>query len=256
MYTPFHIDSMIESHVLIKKRLKSQDVQVTFNLNSSRKVDPSIEQEALDNWYKNLQTYKENNQKIWDGTTYRLNTLKIYENSLDLELSTVKFSTINGYRDIFKKYDLNTEYYIDHISVGALIKTSDNKYLFGERSGKTAARSPIDLIGGGASKDELEITSGEDFETLLLKEIEEETNLDLNHIKKSEIIGIVRSQSTNVIIIFEVILNISSQNVLRLFKQRGDDEMKSLVFVEQANLKESLGLMGGYRVLLYDLINC
>jgi len=77
-------------------------------------------------------------------------------------------------------FQVGEQYYCNGLAIGGLIKTKDNKYIFGKRTGKTIAVHNIDIIGGIV--EDLGIKTGEELAKCNLKEIDEETNIQEEHI--------------------------------------------------------------------------
>lgn len=88
----------------------------------------------------------------------------------------------------------------------------------------------------------------------LCEECKEEVNIDPQAISPAHVLGIVRSASTNVIIIYHLELNLTAAEVKVLFVQENDGEMKGLVFVEQSKLKSYLHSLGGYKPQVAELL--
>jgi 8-oxo-dGTP pyrophosphatase MutT (NUDIX family) len=131
-----------------------------------------------------------------------------------------------------------------------MIRTSDGRYIFGKRS----RNGVLDVIGGGAQQDEMEIKEGIDLERNLRKEMFEETGIQESQVELIQPIGIVHSITTNIIFISLVQLNISQSQMNDIFKNRLEDEMSDLVYVTEAEIKTFLKEMPSYRPLIVDLL--
>jgi 8-oxo-dGTP pyrophosphatase MutT (NUDIX family) len=131
-----------------------------------------------------------------------------------------------------------------------MIRTFDGRYIFGKRS----RNGVLDVIGGGAQQDEMEIKEGIDLERNLRKEMFEETGIQESQVELIQPIGIVHSITTNIIFISLVQLNISQSQMNDIFKNRLEDEMSDLVYVTEAEIKTFLKEMPSYRPLIVDLL--
>jgi hypothetical protein len=245
----------MEPKILFKGKILPQNINIHYSLTSNRKVNEDYEAQALNKWSEIYSKAKDEGKEIWISNYYRLDELKQNNNKLDLTLSTIPFSLILGYRELGLLQNLHQDYYTNHMSVGSLVQTSDNKYIFGERSGKTMSRSNIDMIGGGLNTTEINLNSGEDIYQMLIKEFEEEISLKFSDISSSECIGIVLSRNMNVIFIFETKLKISSEKLYSNFKSINDKkELKDLIFIDEDKLGGYLDELGSYKSLVKELL--
>ena len=189
--------------------------------------------------------------RVWDGTYYRVLNPSVFEGN---EPSPILLGTI-AYRYIATFPSLSQEHSrfnldpLNHLSTVALIRTTDDLYVFGVRK----RNGTVDLIGGGVQSDEIEIHSGADLETNLHKEIFEEAGLNRADIEDLPGIGIVLSGTSNVLIVGYSQLTVNSAEVQKRFEQRTDDEINRLVFVSANKAREFLIQMSDYRRLLTQL---
>lgn len=242
---------MITPSLVLKKTFNPEEITIVKKNKTNRLIDKSLEQKAKIAWEK---IFQESNEEFWDGTCYRLDNIEeVKKGSLNFEISTIKYSLVIGYKEISKENKLAPEQYSNHISTGGLIKTTDDIYIFGNKS-EDLKNPQISLIGGGLQEDELKVNSGRDIERNLFKEIKEEINLSKQDVLSNKIIGILMSGSSGIIIVFETTLNISSQQVLENFKKRSDKEIKSLVFIQQNKLKGFVAEQKDYGSLIQDLL--
>lgn len=214
-----------------------------------------MEQRINETWKVLLTYYAEHGMRVWDAPHYRLNNIaEVSSGSCRLELSVVMFSTVKSLIEIRRHCPLPDSYNSYHLNVGALIKTSDNFYLFGARS-NTAYANKTDIIGGGLQVDELPIASGNDIRKTLFKEMQEEANISETQVVSSEVMGILLSSSTGLIILFDVCLNSAKAELVSRFVTRSDQEMADLIFVPATELVSFLEGLHDYRKLIPKLLH-
>jgi hypothetical protein len=245
---------VINPKVLLKQRCRAKDIEIVLNSPSKRILNPLIEEKIPEIWKKMVKEAEGKQITIWDGTYYRLENIKeVIAGLKRLELGTIKYSALQAYKIMSKQIELTADEYTNFISTIGITKTTDNYYVFGLR-GKTVHSDNIDFIGGGLQEDEIVVTYGLDIERSQYKEMKEEANILIKDISKCEMVGILRSTSMNVLFVFEIDLNISKNKVMEKFKQRSDNEMQELIFVERNNLENYLKALPGYRPLVWDLL--
>ncbi len=138
-------------------------------------------------WQEQLEKSKFENWELHNGEIYTIQKVI----TRDLLHTEIQFSTCE-YKDIVLKQKilnvnkvgvqhvepLRNEFEL-HATVGLILKTSDNKFVFGIRNNKTLLKSgSIGLIGGTLNKDELEIQNFDDIAIFAKKEFQEELNLN------------------------------------------------------------------------------
>jgi hypothetical protein len=243
---------MIEPKVLVKGNFEFSQIDVNNSAASNRKINPKLEKE-IDNKWQSLNT-NPHGKRVWNAITYRLNNSYVKNNILYIELAEIEYKVRCIMKDLPAVEKLGEDYYHKGASIGTLLKTSDNKYIFGELAGNTMNSNKIDFIGGVLSKDELPIQNSLDLKKALFKEIKEEINVDDYCIKSTSIIGMVLSHNYHVVIISLSELNIDSKEVLRLFSKQNDNEMKSIIFVEESEISKFLKDAGNYKPAVEKLL--
>lgn len=237
-----------------ENNLTLDDIYLSFTDKSNLVLTKELEDSIEDSWREDLEIAKVQNRDLWDGTTFRINKLKISEKKVDIEISTMSFKQITGLRKIMRVGDIAEASIPKHISCGGIIKTTDDFYIIGVRSGKTMSTSTIDLIGGGASKDEFKLENSKDLLNIAIEEMEQETGIDKTKIEASRLLGLILSPTATYIFIFQVDLSISRDDADRIFKENHDNEMSNLLFLKKEDLTAKLDEAGGYRVLLNALM--
>ncbi len=199
---------MVKPIILAQGKFKPEDIAVTVS-ESSRKIDPEIESQIEQLWEKKLQGAQEKGQKIYNGLSYRLNSLKSEHGKLDLDFGVFDFKTRECLLEAEGYFDLSEDFWRKGCHTLATVKTSDSKYLLVDLSGKSMNLNKTVLLGG-IMETEPPIKVGEDLFESLFRELEEEA-----FIKRSEIVScllklVYINSKTNVGFYFEVPLNISS----------------------------------------------
>lgn len=192
-------------------------------------------------------------QRIWDGTYYRLlNPEQVGNGSSPgtLRLGTIRYRYVATFPILHEHHAGHQLEPLLHLSTLALLCTSDGYYLFGKRSWN----GEIDLIGGGVQRDELAVATGADLERNLLKEIREETGISGNDIHQLSGIGILVSETSNVLIAAHANLALARPEALARFTLRTENEMSEPVLIPENMLASALRSMRGYRPLLSELM--
>jgi 8-oxo-dGTP pyrophosphatase MutT (NUDIX family) len=242
MYTP---------RIILKKKFQFSDIRVEI-VSDEWKANPAYDEQVAKAWVEKQELAKKEGATIWDGLYYRVVNVDEIEKIKEpiLRLGTIYYRYIHTAPLLKESFFANKFEPPFHLSTTAAIRTSDGFYLFGKRSRNGA----IDLIGGGVQKDQLEITNGDDLEKNLLKEMAEEAGIQKSDIKEIEGIGILHSITSNILIVAHVQLNLSKQEAIAAFENRGENEMAEPIFIPEAELKPSLQKMTSYRPLIAELL--
>lgn len=245
---------MIQPRILIKGNFTSKNIEITTNLTSNRAISDDVEKQIETVWEQTVVDAKKNNQLIFDGESFRLDFYSVDADILKLELSKFKYkvrSSLNKLKDELE--ELGEKYYCNGLAIGGLIKTKENKFIFGKRSGNTITNNLEDFIGGILEPDV--IKDAEDLFRCNKQEILEEIGLNENHIISQKLIALVLSPSTNIIMLTYTRLNIDSGDVKNIFEQSNDKfEMAELVFIDEDKLIDHLHKLGSYKVAVAELL--
>ena len=234
------------------KKFSATDVVIASSQESEWKANPEYDDLVKETWKQKQSLAKEDGVNIWDGTYYRVANLAQIEESgkLSFELGTVPYRYIATAQDLNNSFIANKFEPFNHLSTATMIRTSDGRYIFGKRS----RNGQLDVIGGGAQKDEMEIEKGIDLERNLRKEMFEETGIQDSQIESLQGIGIVQSITTNIIFMSLVQLTVSQYQMTSIFKHRLEDEMSDLVYVPETEIETFLKQMPSYRPLIAELL--
>jgi 8-oxo-dGTP pyrophosphatase MutT (NUDIX family) len=214
----------------------------------------SYEDSVAGTWKQKQQEAERASVRIWDGLYYRVTNAEALEKGnglIHFALGTISYRYLATYRQLHAQHASHALDPLYHLSTAALIRTSDNWYVFGRRS----RNGSIDLIGGGVQQDELEVTTGADLERNLVKEIREE--LGISHTDLSAVLGlgIVLSSTSNVLVLAQVDLKTTKREVELGFDRREEDEMAEPVFVSHDEIRSFLRSLADYRALMPGLID-
>ena len=243
---------MFTPRILLGKRLDLAAVTIAcdgYEWNANAAYDACV----ADAWMQRQREAAAARLSIWDGINYRVvnaEALERCEGSVHLVLGTIRYryiATLRLLQNEHAKHALDPLY---HLTTAALICTSDDWYVFGRRAGNGS----VDLIGGGAQPDELEVAAGTDLERNLVKEIGEEIGIGSGDLRRIACIGVLLSSTSNVLVLSKADLTLTKREVERAFGDRSDDEMAEPVFVRPDELAPFLRSLTDYRALIPTLL--
>ncbi len=230
---------MIKPIILAKGRFKPEDLFITVSA-SNRKIDPKIENQLDRLWEEKLKKAKEHGKNIYNGLSYRLNFLKLDEGKLTLDFGVFDFKTRQCLIEAEGYYDLTEEYWRKGGHTLATVKTLDDKYLMVELSGKSMNENKTDFLGG-IMEIEPPIKSGADLFGSLYKELEEEAIIQKDNISAKALKMVYINYSTNVGFYFEILLDITSEELKQRFaKQIKELDIKSLKVLSRLDFIQEL----------------
>ncbi len=203
-------------------------------------------------WNERLRAAKDRGIKLWDAESYRIANVDEVEHTgtLVFKLGLVSYRYPATFQELQKIFIENNLKPIYHFSNGAMLRTNDGAYLFGKRS----TNGVTDIFGGAVQPGEVAVCSGADIEANILKEVEEEAGLDLHNMDSNYCIGILQSITSNVLTISHMQLNVSVEEVQKIFKNRKDDEMSELIVVPESDIEPFLKALPSYRPYIFDLL--
>ena len=211
--------------------------------------NPDYDLAVAAEWDKRTRRAAELGDHLWDGLSYRVANPDAWA-SRRLQLGTINYRYFATYRRLHETHRAHGLDPLHHLSIAALVRTSDNFYLFGRRR----VRRNVDLIGGGVQPDEMAVTCGADLEACLLKELREETGIPAAAVTELTGLGVVLSIISNILIIGHATLSITRAEAQAAFAHREEDEMGELEWVPAGRIQEYLRAMTDYRVLVADLL--
>jgi len=238
---------MLEPAILLKGPFRIADFAVEV-IEQPWRSHPEYEAAVALEWESRSRRAAEAGDHLWDGVSYRIANADAWS-TRRLQLGTVAYRYVATYRrlqDLHRAHGLEPT---SHLSICALIRTTDDFYLFGRRR----VRRNVDLIGGGVQPDELAVATGADLEQCLFKEMREETGIPADAVAALTGLGVVLSGSSNILIVGHAALALTLDAAQAAFAHREEDEMGELEVVPAAQSKPYLRGLPDYRALVADL---
>ena len=212
--------------ILVSGKFKPNDLQVSIS-ESNRKIDPIIEGKIEAVWEVKKKKADAEGKVCYNGISYRLNSIQEKDGKIFLDFGTFEYKVRDGLIAIPEYFNLPEEYWRKGCFSCASIRTSDDRYLMVELSGKSMNYNKVDLIGG-VMETNIGMTTGDDIFTSFYNELEEEAGIKEDDIKESHLHTIYLASGTNVAFYFEITLNVSSEELLERFKKNKDADIKSI----------------------------
>lgn len=195
---------------------------------SNREIDPNVEAQIEALWITKVMSAQAQGKTIYNGLSYRLNTLKQVDNNLHLDFGIFDFKTRECLVEAKGYEELSESYFRKGCHTQGTIRTIDGKYLLVELSGKSLNFNKVDFIGG-IMETKPELKTGEDIFQSFLLELEEEACITQKDIADIYLNIIYLNIHTNIGFYFEVLLNISSEQLVARFnKEAKDQDIQSL----------------------------
>jgi hypothetical protein len=204
---------------------------------SARLIDKSVEDSCLKIWNGMLIEAKKENRKLWDSEIYRFESISQDGVVTNFKVSTIPFSVVIS----TNKYIKETNNFDESLAplgmfTSCFVKTSDDKYLFIEKSNKYFTKKKISFIGGTLSKTEKEIHKGADLFGEVIKEVKEELGLSEEDVESVVFRSMYETKNLSICLLFEVILNCSFEQVKIKFDQGNDGEAVRVIAVDSIKL--------------------
>ena len=213
-------------NILLTGKFEPRDLIVSIS-QSTRKIDPTIERQLESIWEERIKRAKENGQNCYNGNSYRLNSIQERDGKVMLDFGIIEYKIRDGLIAIPEYYNLPQEYWRKGCFSSASIKTSDDRYLMAELSGKSMNPNKVDLIGG-VMETNIGMKTGDDIFQSLYNELEEEAGIEKKDIQESYLQTVYLASGTNVGLYFEIVLHVSSEELLERFKDNKDADIKSI----------------------------
>ncbi|MEI6479993.1 MAG: hypothetical protein WCO12_00515 [bacterium] len=217
-------------------KFKPDDLVVSLG-ESTRKINPVIENKIDTIWEAKLKKAKEDGRVCYNGTPYRLNSLEKKENKLFLDFGPVEFKAVAGLTSIPEYFTLSESFYIKQCFNHSTVRTADGCYLMVELSGKSMNMNVVDFIGGMMEKP-MEMATRDDVFNSMYVELEEEACIKKTDIEEMYLRGVYLGTMTGIGFYFETVLKVSSEELIERFKKENkDQDIKSLkVFTREEYL--------------------
>jgi len=136
---------------------------------------------------------KKKNSFLFDGIAYSLLSFSQKDNILTFEIQKTGYKCFNG-TNLNPEFSYPSYEMANILAVCSLVKTRDQKFLFGKRSNFVAEGKGLwHIPGGNVDK----IYEKNTLEKIMIKELQEECNIDKSLISEIKNIGFGRSKTTN-----------------------------------------------------------
>jgi 8-oxo-dGTP pyrophosphatase MutT (NUDIX family) len=239
---------MFEPAILLKGPFRIADFTIEI-VDHVWQPHPEYESAVAVEWESRTRRAAELGDHLWDGITYRVANADAWSTGR-LRLGTIAYRYLATYRRLHEMHRAAALEPLNHLSIAALVRTSDDAYLFGRRR----VRGNVDLIGGGVQPDEMAVATGDDLEQSLFKELREETGIPAAAVTALTGLGVVLSSVSNILIIAHATLSLGRAAAEARFAHREEDEMGALEFVPAADIRPYLRSLPDYRVLVAELL--
>lgn len=224
--------------ILFQGNYSNQNVTCHFNQQSLRKIDPVIEQKAVQLWQQKIQQAQEAGKKIWDQPVYRLDKFHLDRDNCVLDFSTIPFSIRTSLKDFTEDLVKKGEDYLPMAVYSSIfIETTDGVFVFGEKSDEFVANHKYSYIGGVSNQ--IDGFKGDPNPFVSASsEITEELGIEDNDIEEVKLLGGLKTESCNLALVFYSKLKLNQKEVMKKFKIGNDLEMENLFFAKKGDLQE------------------
>ena len=196
-----------------------------------------LQKEINDFWQEMDKKAKSEGKRIWDSQIYTLSDYRLLGDHILMKLGVINYRTYFYFRNHPDK--LEGAKLDPGLGVGALIKTTDDKYIFGVPNTAFNDSSYV-IIGGGCVKSEMEIHGWEDFMECFYKELLEEIGVDKSHVTSAMLSGFIGVPNT-VQAILKIELDMSSEEVIAAHKKENDGEISNVIAYTKEEIFEKFG---------------
>lgn len=219
---------------------------------SNREVNAKIESQINSIWLSGVADKKKEGGVLYNGNTFRVEAIKKLDSMFEISIYPVKYKIFYGlHKQIDKINMLGKKYSPNNLAVGALLKTSDQKYIFCKQSEKAYANPGISIIGGIVEKTK---KIKDILKANLFSEITQETGIPPKEIKRIKPLCFIQSKQGSIILFNLVELTITSGKALKIFRTKHDNELSELILVVKEGIVDFVAELG-YLSLIPRLIN-
>ena len=184
---------MIKPKLLVKGSFIPKDLVISISP-SNLVLPNSVKKDINEIWSKKIKESEEKNLNLYNGDTYRLNSIKEKNGKVYLDFAILDFKTRFGLREALPKIDFDETMYRNGSYVGATVKTLDDKYLMIKLSGKSMNRNTNDVLGG-VMETNIEMNSEYIF-NVLHTELQEEAGIKESEINNTFLKAIYQVEGT------------------------------------------------------------
>lgn len=232
------------------------DTVTIYEQVSSRQIDFELEELCRTRWENILLEANEKGKMVWDSEVYRFEKAELNNNTLHLTVSTIPFSirlAMNSFTTRVGK--LGVEYAPLGMFTSCFVRTSDEKYLFIERSAKFFPDRKIAFIGGVLSKTEAVLTSKADLFAEAKKELSEEIYVEPDLVESIILRSGYITKSFNCCLIFDIRLRTSFGEVRKNFdKNANEGEAANVIGVTRDQLPEFVSALPKKEAVKFEIM--
>ncbi len=240
--------------LLANGHFRPKDLLVSVS-ESNRQINSAVENQIEELWKTKVTFAQEQGKTIYNGLSYRLNSLIVDGDKLKLDFGIFDFKTRECLVEAQGYEYLTEEYFRKGCHSQGTIRTSDGKYLLVELSGKSLNFNKVDFIGG-IMETKPELKTGEDVFQSFLLELEEEACISMSDIDDIYLNIIYLNIHTNVGFYFEVLLNVSSDELASRFIRDGkDQDIKSLKVLSRDEYLATLRAINTNKAFVADHVS-
>lgn len=207
---------------------------------STRKINSELEELCKTKWQDIQLEAKSKGSGVWDSEVYRFEKAELNNNLLHLTVSTIPFSirlAMNSYTD--RVGILGSNYAPFGMFTSCFVRTSDEKLLFIERSGKFFSDRKIAFIGGVLSKTEAILSNRADLFNEVLKELSEEIYVESSLVETIRLTSGYITENFNFCLIFDIRLQETFEEVRDTFKKKmSEGEAANVIGITRDQLRE------------------
>lgn len=232
----------VKIKTLFKGNLRPEDV-IIREVKSGRKIDKDLEKLAAGKWQEIVEKAHLENKKVWDSEIYRLEKV-ISNGATTLWVSTIKYSTrvaMREFTELIKK--LGLKYAPMGMYSSCFVKTSDDKYLFIEKSDKYFTTRKYSFIGGVISKSEKIIKDDKDLFESVKREINEEIKVPSKNISSLILKAGYVTETFNFCLVFEAKLKVTVEELKEIFYKKKIDEAVNIIGIERDQLPDFIAML-------------
>jgi len=215
--------------------------------------DQQFEQRLEKVWRQLQAQAKKDGYKLWNSKTYALKKLREVSGHLELSIGLIDYKHHVSIMRLIRQGEIGEEYFTRFMYCSALIKTTDNKYVFGIGTG--ILKDQIKFVGGSYAQDEQQLTNGQSLFNLPVQEMKDEIGVGLKYIDQIVLKRLYLTPNGAVDLTFYIKLNIDSTRVSQLFTDRKEDEFKELVVLKAERANEAVSKMLWHLPEKADLIS-
>lgn len=225
--------------VLISGDFVPQDVIVALQP-SNRQIDNETENQIERVWREKVAGAERNGKLLYNGLSYRLNSYRVVDDKLFLDLGTLEYKVRDGLIAVPRYLSLPESYWRKGLYSTATVRTSDAQYLMVELSGKSMNTNTIDLIGG-VVETEPKIHDGNGIFESFLRELEEEALVAREEVESCRLKSLMQERRGNITLYFEVLLRLSSADLRQRYAGAAlENDIKAVAFFNRDEYLETL----------------